>query len=163
MAYEKSFEVSWAQLDANNHMANTAYLDICVDVRFSYFASQGFVASEFRGHELRNARCSSDARPRIERQRASSAREDVFDSARHFVTDRMNNIGVGIRKVRVQGRGKFGIGVEVSRIGAADRKLTCAAGLRNETGKLLGAIDRILSHFAIGGPLAAGDREQPGI
>ena len=45
--YEKSFEVSWAQLDANNHMANTAYLDICVDVRFSYFASQGFAASEF--------------------------------------------------------------------------------------------------------------------
>jgi hypothetical protein len=102
---------------------------------------------------LRNARCSSDARPRIERQRASSAREDVFDSARHFVTDRTNNIGVGIRKVRVQRRGKFGIGVDVSRIDAADRKLTCAAGLRVETGKLLGTIDRILAIFAIGGPL----------
>jgi acyl-CoA thioester hydrolase len=47
MAYEKTFEVSWAQLDANNHMANTAYLDICVDVRFSYFASQGFSPGEF--------------------------------------------------------------------------------------------------------------------
>jgi len=47
MAYEKAFEVSWAQLDANNHMANTAYLDICVDVRFSYFASQGFAPGDF--------------------------------------------------------------------------------------------------------------------
>jgi acyl-CoA thioester hydrolase len=47
MAYEKTFEVSWAQLDANNHMANTAYLDICVDVRFSYFGSQGFPPAEF--------------------------------------------------------------------------------------------------------------------
>jgi len=45
--FEKTFEVSWAQLDANNHMANTAYLDICVDVRFSYFGSQGFPPSEF--------------------------------------------------------------------------------------------------------------------
>ena len=47
MAYEKTFAVSWAQLDANNHMANTAYLDICVDVRFSYFGSQGFPPGEF--------------------------------------------------------------------------------------------------------------------
>lgn len=28
-------------------MANTAYLDICVDVRFSYFASKGFPPGEF--------------------------------------------------------------------------------------------------------------------
>ena len=47
MAYEKSFHVSWAHLDANNHMANTAYLDVCVDVRFSYFGSQGFGPGDF--------------------------------------------------------------------------------------------------------------------
>jgi acyl-CoA thioester hydrolase len=47
MAFERTFNVSWAHLDANAHMANTAYLDICVDVRFAYFASQGFAASEF--------------------------------------------------------------------------------------------------------------------
>lgn len=47
MPFEKSFHVSWAHLDANGHMANTAYLDICVDVRFAYFASRGFAASEF--------------------------------------------------------------------------------------------------------------------
>ena len=47
MPFDKSFHVSWAHLDANGHMANTAYLDICVDVRFAFFASQGFPASEF--------------------------------------------------------------------------------------------------------------------
>jgi acyl-CoA thioester hydrolase len=47
MAFEKSLHVSWAHLDANGHMANTAYLDIAVDVRFMYFASKGFPASEF--------------------------------------------------------------------------------------------------------------------
>jgi len=47
MAFEKTFQVAWAHLDANGHMANTAYLDICVDVRFSYFASQGFPPGEF--------------------------------------------------------------------------------------------------------------------
>jgi acyl-CoA thioester hydrolase len=45
--FEKTFEVAWAQLDANGHMANTAYLDVCVDVRFAYFISQGFPPSEF--------------------------------------------------------------------------------------------------------------------
>ena len=29
--YERTFQVSWAQLDSNAHMANTAYLDIVVD------------------------------------------------------------------------------------------------------------------------------------
>ena len=47
MAFEKTFQVAWAHLDANGHMANTAYLDICVDVRFAYFASQGFPPGEF--------------------------------------------------------------------------------------------------------------------
>jgi hypothetical protein len=57
----------------------------------------------------------------------------------------MHHIAVGIRKVRVQRRGKFGIRVEFGRIGAADWKLTGAARLRFETGKLFGAIDRILA------------------
>lgn len=47
MPFERSFHVSWAHLDANAHMANTAYLNICVDVRMMYFASQGFAAPEF--------------------------------------------------------------------------------------------------------------------
>ena len=47
MPFEKTFHVSWAHLDANAHMANTAFLDIIVDVRFMYFAERGFPASEF--------------------------------------------------------------------------------------------------------------------
>jgi len=47
MPFEKTFHVGWAMLDANAHMANTAYLDACVDVRMMYFASRGFAASEF--------------------------------------------------------------------------------------------------------------------
>ena len=47
MAYQKAFEVPWAFLDAIGHMANTAYLDVCVDCRFAYFESQGFPPAEF--------------------------------------------------------------------------------------------------------------------
>lgn len=47
MSYELSTHVSWAALDANGHMANTAYLDIVVDARFSYFATKGFAPAEF--------------------------------------------------------------------------------------------------------------------
>ena len=47
MAFERSFHVAWAHLDANGHMANTAYINVCIDVRMMYFASQGFAASEF--------------------------------------------------------------------------------------------------------------------
>jgi acyl-CoA thioesterase FadM len=32
-----TFRVGWAQTDANAHMRNTAFLDYCVDVRFSFF------------------------------------------------------------------------------------------------------------------------------
>jgi acyl-CoA thioester hydrolase len=50
--FERSFHVAWAHLDANNHMANTAYLDIVVDVRFMYFDSCGFGPGEFRKHGI---------------------------------------------------------------------------------------------------------------
>src|SRR4029078_5573415 len=46
VAYEKTFHVAWAMLDANAHMANTAYLDACVDVRMMYFESRGFAARD---------------------------------------------------------------------------------------------------------------------
>ena len=52
MAFERTFQVSWAQLDSNAHMANTAYLDVAVDVRFMYFASQGFPPGEWARHGI---------------------------------------------------------------------------------------------------------------
>jgi len=48
MAFQKTFQVPWAYLDAVGHMANTAYLDVCVDVRFAYFLSRGFSPADFQ-------------------------------------------------------------------------------------------------------------------
>jgi acyl-CoA thioester hydrolase len=42
MGFERTFHVGWAHLDANGHMANVAFLDVAVDVRFMYFTSRGF-------------------------------------------------------------------------------------------------------------------------
>jgi acyl-CoA thioester hydrolase len=47
LIFERPFHVAWAHLDANGHMANTAYLDLVVDVRFMYFAQCGFPPEEF--------------------------------------------------------------------------------------------------------------------
>lgn len=45
--FTRTFHVGWGHLDSNAHMANTAYLDVCVDVRFMYFASKGFFPKDF--------------------------------------------------------------------------------------------------------------------
>jgi acyl-CoA thioester hydrolase len=45
--YQSSFVVGWGDLDPNGHMKNTAYLDVCVDVRFGYFATHGLTRPEF--------------------------------------------------------------------------------------------------------------------
>jgi acyl-CoA thioester hydrolase len=47
MPFERTFQVAWAHLDSNGHMANTALQDLVIDVRFMYFAEQGFPPSEF--------------------------------------------------------------------------------------------------------------------
>lgn len=47
---EKPFQcqlrVGWAQVDFNQHMSNTAYLDLAVDSRLMYFESKGVPLSE---------------------------------------------------------------------------------------------------------------------
>lgn len=47
MPFERTFQVSWAHLDANAHMANTAFQSLVIDVRFLYFAERGFPPAEF--------------------------------------------------------------------------------------------------------------------
>ena len=37
----------WSDMDANAHMANSAYLDIVVESRLAFFEKHGFPASEF--------------------------------------------------------------------------------------------------------------------
>jgi acyl-CoA thioester hydrolase len=39
--YVKSYQVQWRDLDANRHMANTAFLDYGTQTRFRYFESRG--------------------------------------------------------------------------------------------------------------------------
>lgn len=45
--FSKRFEVRWADLDANRHLRNTAYLDYATHVRFAYLAENGFPSSRF--------------------------------------------------------------------------------------------------------------------
>ena len=45
--YSKKLLASWADMDFNSHMRNTAFLDKSADVRMMYFAENGFPASEF--------------------------------------------------------------------------------------------------------------------
>ncbi len=47
MLFERSLTVGWAQTDFNGHMRNSAYLDMCSDIRFMFFLAHGFPASRF--------------------------------------------------------------------------------------------------------------------
>jgi acyl-CoA thioester hydrolase len=48
---QKAFSIStlaaWADMDANAHMANFAYLNKCVDARMGFFKAHGFPVTEF--------------------------------------------------------------------------------------------------------------------
>jgi acyl-CoA thioester hydrolase len=46
-AFTRTFHVRWGDMDFNAHMKNTAYLDICGDVRMMFFAENGFSMREF--------------------------------------------------------------------------------------------------------------------
>lgn len=52
----KAFAIStiagWADMDANAHMANVAYLSKCVDSRMSFFKQNGFPVTEFAKRRL---------------------------------------------------------------------------------------------------------------
>lgn len=45
--YSKSIFASWADMDFNAHMKNTAFLDKAADVRMMFFAENGFPVGEF--------------------------------------------------------------------------------------------------------------------
>jgi acyl-CoA thioester hydrolase len=46
------YQVSWADLDSNNHLANTAYLDYAAQTRFRFLADHGFPPSAFEQARL---------------------------------------------------------------------------------------------------------------
>jgi acyl-CoA thioester hydrolase len=45
--FSVTFRVGWSQIDFNNHMRNTAYLELCVDRRLLFFEAHGFPTPEF--------------------------------------------------------------------------------------------------------------------
>jgi acyl-CoA thioester hydrolase len=45
--FAKTLFASWADMDFNSHMKNTAFLDKSADVRMMYFAEHGFPVAEF--------------------------------------------------------------------------------------------------------------------
>ena len=45
--YSKPLFASWADMDFNAHMKNTAFLDKSADVRMMFFAENGFPVGEF--------------------------------------------------------------------------------------------------------------------
>lgn len=47
MQYQQTFDVRWADLDANRHLRNTAYSDYATHLRFSYLASHGYDQARF--------------------------------------------------------------------------------------------------------------------
>jgi len=50
--FAREFAVGWADLDANAHMRNSAYLDRCVDLRMMFFAAHGYPVAEFARRRL---------------------------------------------------------------------------------------------------------------
>ena len=46
-AFSIAAVAGWADMDANAHMANFAYLNKCVDARMGFFKQHGFPVSEF--------------------------------------------------------------------------------------------------------------------
>ncbi|MEX0733027.1 MAG: thioesterase family protein [Steroidobacteraceae bacterium] len=51
-AFSISTIAGWADMDANAHMANVAYLSKCVDARMSFFKQHGFPVTEFAKRRL---------------------------------------------------------------------------------------------------------------
>jgi acyl-CoA thioester hydrolase len=52
MGYEKSFQVIWANIDANRHLRHTAYNDYAAQLRVSFFTDNGFSIDNFSKLEI---------------------------------------------------------------------------------------------------------------
>jgi len=50
--FELPFQVTWADLDANRHMRNSAYLEYASQSRFVFLAQHGFTPEAFARHAI---------------------------------------------------------------------------------------------------------------
>jgi acyl-CoA thioester hydrolase len=51
-AFSIKLHARWADMDQNAHVANSAFLDMAVDARMSFFSQHGFAATEFARRRL---------------------------------------------------------------------------------------------------------------
>ena len=52
MGYKKSFEVRWSDLDANRHLANSAYQNMMSHTRMAFLLENGFTQKELVKYNL---------------------------------------------------------------------------------------------------------------
>ncbi len=52
MSYTKHFEVRWSDLDANRHLANSAYQNMMSHTRMAFLLDNGFTQEELIKHNL---------------------------------------------------------------------------------------------------------------
>ena len=50
--YKKQFEIRWSDVDANGHLANSAYTNFMSHARMSFFGDHGFSMPEIRKHNV---------------------------------------------------------------------------------------------------------------
>ena len=50
--YKKQFEIRWSDVDANSHLANSAYTNFMSHTRMAFFAEYGFSMSEIKKYNL---------------------------------------------------------------------------------------------------------------
>ncbi|MEO1031270.1 MAG: acyl-CoA thioesterase [Bacteroidota bacterium] len=48
--YKKQFEIRWSDVDANGHLANSAYTNFMSHARMSFFGEHGFSMPEIKKH-----------------------------------------------------------------------------------------------------------------
>ena len=50
--YTKTFDIRWADLDANRHVANSSYADLLSETRMSYLREHGFTQQYLHDHGI---------------------------------------------------------------------------------------------------------------
>ncbi len=50
--YKKQFEIRWSDVDANSHLANSAYTNFMSHTRMAFFSEYGFSLAEIKKHSL---------------------------------------------------------------------------------------------------------------
>lgn len=50
--YKKHFEIRWSDVDANGHLANSAYTNFMSHTRMAFFGENGFSMAEIKNHNI---------------------------------------------------------------------------------------------------------------